>query len=181
MNPNADNIATQRYPEYLRMRREEQIANIALMSRFRYSRFYEPGKNTAIDTYFANRRKTLALSSSARRAGQIKNLELMYRASRLNGKGLAAMKYSFKNGAANALTFGSMAGSLKGFWISIRSGFISVISGIAKGSSMGTLQNLEETKRRPSEEHCQFKGDKETSCQFYEWLQKQCSFSRKWR
>lgn len=136
MNPNADNIATQRYQEYLRMRREEQIANIALMSRFRYSRFYEPGKNTAIDTYFANRRKTLALSSSARRAGQIKNLELMYRASRLNGKGLAAMKYSFKNGAANALTFGSMAGSLKGFWISIRSGFISVISGIAKGFGM---------------------------------------------
>ena len=132
MHQGVDNEATRRYAEYRKLRREEQIGNIALMSRLRYSSFYHPGKNADVDNYFANRISVLRENSKARRPQQIGNIALMYRAAKVKGKWMAAMKFGFKDGMANALTLHSMIG----FWSSIKHGIISVTSAIARGLGM---------------------------------------------
>lgn len=130
--PGVDNEATRRYAEYRRMRREDQIANLALMTRLRYSSFYHKGNIPAVDNYFAQRIKVLEKASLDRRARQMQNNALMYRAARLKRNGGSLLKYGFKYGRENALTLAALGGTMSGFFKSLRSGFYSVIGSLAK-------------------------------------------------
>lgn len=147
MNPNADTEANRRYAEYRNMRRADQLANVALMSRFRYSGFYHPGRNAAIDTHFESRRRELAIASEARRAKQMQNMSLVYRAARIKGNVKSAVGAKWREGLANTIslsamyksTVGSVKNAVSGFVKSLKRGFISVVGTLAKfvGSLMG--------------------------------------------
>ena len=134
--PGVDNEATRRYAEYRKMRREDQIANLALMTRLRYSSFYHKGNIPAVDKYFAQRSKVLEKESLNRRARQMQNNALMYRAARLKRSGGSLLKYGFKYGKENALSLAALGGSISGFFKSLRSGFFSVIGSLAKFAGM---------------------------------------------
>jgi TP901 family phage tail tape measure protein len=134
--PGVDNEATRRYAEYRKMRREDQIANLALMTRLRYSSFYHKGNIPVVDKYFAQRNKELEMASKARRMRQVRNNALMYRAARLKRSGGSLLKYGFKYGKENALSLAAIGGSISGFFKSLRSGFFSVIGSLAKFAGM---------------------------------------------
>lgn len=145
MYPGQRDDVSGRLDEYRQFRREQQMTNLALMYRYRYSKFYKPNAIPAAEKFFENRKKTLELASEARRAEQLKNSTLVYRAARRKGL-KAVVGASWNSGRSfnrnmlsktvTALETGSAFASIKSMLSPIRNGFMAVISTLTKGVSI---------------------------------------------
>lgn len=134
------------------MRTTSQLTDLALMYRYhnatRMSKedpskresLYVPGKNKKIDDFFSERKNRMDALREARRAEQLKNASGLnfYRASRISGRGrwgsLGRTIGGGFNAAYTALSFKNMS---TGLFASLKSGFLSLLSGL--GRVFGTL------------------------------------------
>lgn len=130
------------------MRKTSQFADLALMYRYHNMGtlpknnpsgeavpLYVPGRNKKIDTFFQERKNRMDELREIRRAEQLKNASGLsfYRASRISGRGrwssLGRTIGGGFNAAYTALSFKNMTA---GLFNSIKSGFLSLLSGLGR-------------------------------------------------
>ena len=141
MYPGSRDDVSNRLSEWKQFRREQQMTDLALMYRYRYSNFYKPKRIPVVDKFFEDRRNALKIASEGRRAEQLKNSALVYRAARMNGvKAVFGTSWkagrNFNSKLLTTLETGSIFASFKSMLAPIRNGFMAVVSALSKGLSI---------------------------------------------
>lgn len=133
-----------------KMRTASQLTDLALMYRFHNMQvyndgkivapLYKPGRNKQIDDFFTERKNRMDALREARRAEQLRNASGLsfYRASKIAGRGrLKSLGRTIGGGFNAAYTALSFKNMSTGLFSSLKSGFLSLLSGV--GKVFGTL------------------------------------------
>lgn len=123
--------------ETSRLRTETQLTDLSLMYRYRHSKFYNPDTaRPEVAKFFADQEKRMTQLREARKMQQIQNASglAFYRAGKIasGGSRWAGVKGAFNGGVAAAYTALSFKSMSDGLFKSIKSGFLSLLSGLGK-------------------------------------------------
>lgn len=123
--------------EASRLRTEAQLTDWGLMYRYRHSKFYNPDTaRPEVAKFFADQERRMTQLREARKMQQIQNASglAFYRAGKIasGGSRWAGVKGAFNGGVAAAYTALSFKSMSDGLFKSIKSGFLSLLSGLGK-------------------------------------------------